>query len=200
MGENNREAEHKRWVLSERSVASAVQWKISISHGNRSGPPCCIVTDLTCPPDIHSQSFQHYNYFLHPSVYPSIYLSQILSLRFYCHFTLMVFPSYAFSSSAFTLFLIPLSLLTFSLSDSWALTAFYISFSSATVREQPGIGGLVQINRRPCGSPRVATRHNKPPAPGRRMHRRIAQGPHYGGRGPNGTWRSVVSMTTRRQH
>ncbi|KAL7372764.1 hypothetical protein ABVT39_021912, partial [Epinephelus coioides] len=31
-------------------------------------------------------------------------------------------------------------------------------------------GGLVQTNRRPCGSPRVATRHNKPPAPGRRRH------------------------------
>ncbi|CAB1460631.1 unnamed protein product [Pleuronectes platessa] len=44
-------------------------------------------------------------------------------------------------------------------------------------REQPGIGGLVQTNRRLCGSPRVATRHNKPPAPGRRMQARTAQGP-----------------------
>ncbi|KAI9529342.1 hypothetical protein NQZ68_011008 [Dissostichus eleginoides] len=34
-----------------------------------------------------------------------------------------------------------------------------------TSRDRPGIGGLVQTNRRLCGWSRVATRHNKPPSP-----------------------------------
>lgn len=38
------------------------------------------------------------------------------------------------------------------------------------MREWLGIRGLVKTNKRPCGSPRVATSHNKPPTPCRRRH------------------------------
>lgn len=147
-----------------------------------------VVTDLTCPPDIHSQSsfssaLQLQNHCPSPlppsSSSPSISLNLhsfilnsfcvlILRLLFSCSVPVSAFPSSTFSS--YPLILFPFSLLPFSPSDSWVLTAFYISFFSATAREQPGIRGLVQTNRRPCGSPRVATRHNKPPAPGRRRH------------------------------
>lgn len=68
------------------------------------------------------------------------------------------------STQAFTLFSFSL-FWPCSRSDSWALTAFYISFFSDPARDRPGIGGLVQTNRRPCGWSRVATRHNKPPSP-----------------------------------
>lgn len=92
------------------------------------------------------------------AVYP--YFIYLTLRSFFLHILTLVHSPFSF--------LIFLSLL--STNDSWALTAFYISFFSATVREWLGIRGLVKTNKRPCGSPRVATSHNKPPTPCRRRH------------------------------
>lgn len=153
--------------------------------------PAAVVTDLTCPPDIHLQSTVSSALhcllpcFPSPSHAPipfSLCLPTFIPSFFFpntCSVPFSVFLLYAFSFTSF------------SLCDSWALTAFYFSFFffSATVRERPGIGGLVKTNRRPCGSPRVATRHNKPPAPCRRgqmVHRGQATA---ASEGPNRTCR-----------
>lgn len=152
--------------------------------------PAAVVTDLTCPPDIHLQSTVSSALHYLPPCFPSpshtptpfpLSLPTFIPSFFFpntCSIPFSVFLLYAFSFTSF------------SLCDSWALTAFYFSFFfSATVRERPGIGGLVKTNRRPCGSPRVATRHNKPPAPCRRrqmVHRGQATA---ASKGPNRTCR-----------
>lgn len=135
-GENNIEVERERRVASERSEASTVQWKISISHGNRSGPPCCS-SDRPHLSSWHTFAILQLNpYFLAFS----IHLFQSLFLYLTSFYVLILLPLLS-TSSPLSLTLFPFSLLPFSLSDSWALTAFYISFFSATAREQPGIGG-----------------------------------------------------------
>lgn len=144
-----------------------------------------LLTYIPSPPPSTTANSLHVSVFdqpLIPKKHPFFFsqLALIFSMSFILSFatttlhSIFFFPLYWL----FTTFLVPLSALTFSPSDSWALTAFYVSFSSATVRELPGIGGLVQTNRGPCGSPRVATRHNKPPAPGRRMQAHSAHSAH----------------------
>lgn len=144
-------------MAPERSRASTGQWKISISHGNGRGPPCCS-RDRPHLSSWHTFAIIYYSYKLFVAVYPYfIYLT--------LHSFLLRILTLVQSPFSFLIFL---SLL--SINDSWALTAFYISFFSATVREWLGIRGLVKTNKRPCGSPRVATSHNKPPTPCRRRH------------------------------
>lgn len=188
-GENNRSRKRERdgWRRKEvRPQQSSGRFQLVMETGV--AHPAAVVTDFTCPPDIHLQSssssvLQLQAQYLCPSIFPSSLSFSIHLLHMHLHSLIICFyclySSFLFYSlilfSAFVLFLhsmlhFPFSLWPFSHSDSWALTAFYISFLSATAREQPCIGVLVQTNRRPCGSPRVATRHNKPPAPGRCRH------------------------------
>lgn len=50
------EKEQDGWRRKQKGRgASAFEWKISISHGNMAHR-AVVVTELTCPPDIHSQS------------------------------------------------------------------------------------------------------------------------------------------------
>ena len=111
-GENNREEKKiiKGWIW-KKDTASTVQWKISISHGNRSGPPCCIVTDLTCPPDIHSQSSSLNNSRLSTSVCPppapyskepSIFFTSYMSI-FHVFFLILLFTTATPHSCIFAL-------------------------------------------------------------------------------------------------
>lgn len=153
--------------------------------------PAAVVTDLTCPPDIHSTfSFcsivQLNALYLWPSFACCLYIS-LTSFIFLPPSTISfsVFLSCTFSFYSFTLFLYSRS--QFSLSDSWALTAFYISFFSTTVREW-GLGALFKqtggcVVRR--GWRHAITNHWLLVVSGTRR-----TWPRYGERGPSGTCRA----------
>lgn len=135
--------------------------------------PAAALTDLTCPLDTDLQPAN----LLNPTPTPA--------------------PPSALPSSA--LFHLsrrsPSSSLSFPLPSRLPVTARALTFHFPLLLagEQAGIGGLVKTNRRPCGSPRVAARHNKPPAPCRRRQR-------VRGAGPTAASGVLVSMTIKQQH
>lgn len=136
-GENNRVAEKERdgWRRKgARPQQSSGRFQLVMETGV--AHLAAVVTDLTCPPDIHSQSsfssaLQLQNHCPSPlppsSSSPSISLNLhsfilnsfcvlILRLLFSCSVPVSAFPSSTFSS--YPLILFPFSLLPFSPSDS----------------------------------------------------------------------------------
>lgn len=141
----------ERRVASERSEASPVQWKISISHGNGSGPPC----SSSDRPHLSSwHTFAIHFFFalqlqalcLSPSLLPhsiSIYLT-LLSLiltSFYVH----ILTSYSLVLPVPCVFIgsCPLSFLSPTIFSQWQLSFLHLIFLRHSERTA-GIGGLVQ--------------------------------------------------------